>query len=77
MLDMRLRIPELMAARNLTTAYQLAKAAGGRMSMTNAYNLVESAGRMDVRLETVDILCDVFDVEPNDLIDREKKKPRR
>jgi DNA-binding Xre family transcriptional regulator len=75
MLDMRLRIPELMAARKIPTAYALAKASHGALSMTNAHRLVNTrgnAGRVDLR--TLDVLCDIFDVGPGELLEREKKR---
>lgn len=75
MWDMRLRIPELMAAAGLPTAYALAKATEGRLSMTNAHHLVEKKGntrRVDMR--TLEILCDVFGVGPGELLERDKKR---
>lgn len=75
MLDVRLRIPELMARRKWRTAYQLAKASGGRLSTTNAYHLVENAGNISrVSMEVLEVLCDVFDVEPGDLFERDKRR---
>jgi DNA-binding Xre family transcriptional regulator len=74
MLVMRLRIPELMRARKIPTAYALQKASGGRLSMTNATHLVERGGntsRVDMR--TLDILCDVFGVGPGELLERDRK----
>jgi len=75
MLDVRLRIPELMARRKWRTGYQLAKASGGRLSVTNAYHLVENAGNISrVSMDVLEVLCDVFDVDPGDLFEREKKR---
>lgn len=75
MFDVRIRIPELMAARNLTTAYQLSAKSDGRISMTNAYRLVESKGRpARVELDTLDALCDVFGVGPGELLERDKRR---
>ena len=75
MLDVRLRIPELMARRKWKTAYQLAKASKGRLSTTNAYHLVENAGNISrVSMDVLEVLCDVFDVDPGDLFEREKKR---
>jgi DNA-binding Xre family transcriptional regulator len=75
MLDMRLRLPELMKAAGFTTAYQLARASAGRISMTKAYRLVESEGRPPrVDMETLEALCDVFNVGPGELLERDKPK---
>lgn len=75
MFDMRLRIPELMRASKIPTAYALQKASAGRLSMTNAAHLVERGGntsRVDMR--TLEVLCDIFDVGPGELFEREKKQ---
>jgi len=75
MLDMRLRIPELMEEHGLKNAYQLAKASGGRIPMTSAYRLVESKGRPGrIDLDTLQALCDVFDCDPGELLERESKR---
>jgi DNA-binding Xre family transcriptional regulator len=75
MLDMRLRLAELMAQRGLTTAYQLAKASRGRISQMKAYRLVESAGRPTrIELATLDALCDTLDVGPGELLERDKRR---
>lgn len=75
MLDMRLRIPELMDRKGskIKTAYALSKASG--LSMTNAHHLVHTQGcvaRAD--MNTLDALCRAFGVEPNELLEREKKR---
>jgi DNA-binding Xre family transcriptional regulator len=75
MIDMRLRVTELMAQRGLATAYQLSKASKGRISMTKAYRLVESAGRPErIELDTLEALCETFNVGPGELLEREKKR---
>jgi DNA-binding Xre family transcriptional regulator len=72
MLAMRLRLPELMAAKGLATAYQLAKASAGRISMTNAYRLVDTEGRTErIDMATLEVLCDVFNVGPGELLERD------
>jgi DNA-binding Xre family transcriptional regulator len=78
MIAMRLRLPELMAAHRLSTAYQLAKASGGRISMTNAYRLVDSEGRpARVELDTLEALCAIFGVGPGELLELDTTKKRR
>jgi DNA-binding Xre family transcriptional regulator len=77
MIAMRIRIAELMEARKIPTAYALAKASNGALSMTNAHRLVNSegnAGRVD--LHTLEVLCDVFDVGPGELLERDKPAKR-
>lgn len=77
MFDMRLRIPELMAEKGWTTAYQLAKASKGQMSATNAYNLVEKRGEVaSVSMPMLETLCEIFGVEPGDLLQRDRPKRR-
>lgn len=80
MVTMRLRLAELMAAHQppLKTAYQLSKASAGRISMTNAYRLVESAGKPDrIEMDTLEALCDVFGVGPGELLEQEHHKPAK
>jgi DNA-binding Xre family transcriptional regulator len=73
---MRLRIPELLAARGMTP-YALAKASGGRISMSTAYRLKDSRGRLETyAAEMLEALCDVFDVTPGELLEREPAKKR-
>lgn len=71
MIAMRLRLPELMKARKLTTAYQLAKASHGRLTATTAYRLLDPDDppqRID--FVTLDTLCDLFGVGPGELLER-------
>jgi len=77
MLDMRLRLPELMAAHSppVRTAYGLNKLSQGRLSMTTAQRLVDAAGHPDrVSLRVLGILCDAFRVKPCELLDHELPK---
>lgn len=72
MLDMRLRIPELMERKGSTirTAYALAKASG--LSMTNAHHLVNERGRVSrVDMRTLDALCRAFQVKPGELLSQD------
>jgi DNA-binding Xre family transcriptional regulator len=72
MLVMRIRLPELMAAHGMATAYQLAKASNYRISITKAYRLVDSKGRPPrADFETLEALCDVFNVGPGELLERD------
>lgn len=70
-MDMRIRVPELLDER-IPTAYAIAKASGGRISMSAAHRLVRLRGkvrRMDADL--LDALADVFQVKSlDDLLER-------
>lgn len=56
----RLRIPELLAARDWT-AYRLSRESNGRISMSTAYRLVEKGGQLDTySSDLLDALHDVF-----------------
>lgn len=76
---LRLRIPELLKARDLTP-YALAKASGGRISMSTAHRLMQLRGRLQMFNGIVlEALCDVLKVEPGELLERtrETKRARR
>jgi DNA-binding Xre family transcriptional regulator len=71
----RWRIAEMMKARGWT-AYRLAQEIG--LTIPATYRLVasEEIGRVDAR--TLEALCEVFGVEPGELIERvPDKKPAR
>ena len=73
---MRVRIPELLEVRGLTP-YELSKRSDGRISMSTAYRLKRNRGRghtFDSAL--LEALCDVLDVEPGELLEREAKRGR-
>lgn len=74
---MRLRLPELLEERALTP-YGLAQASGGRISMSLAYRIVREQGAFKCLTPPIlEALCDVLKVEPDELFDREAKKPKR
>lgn len=71
---MRLRFPELLEARDLT-AYSLSKRSDGRISLSTAYRLVRQRGAVKMfDAGLLEALCDVLDVEPGDLLEREGKR---
>ena len=71
---MRLRIPELLTARDITP-YALAKRSGGRVSLSTVYRLVERQGRLQTySSDLLDTLCDVLQVEPEELFERNTPK---
>jgi len=75
MFDMRLRLPELMAARGIKTAYALSTRSRGALPISTAHRLVKADGHPDrIDLATLDVLCDVLDVPPTELFERD---PRR
>lgn len=80
MLDMRLRIPELLRDYKpdmRPTAYALAKASGGAINGTLARRLMNQKNppqRVDMR--TLDILCDVFGCSETELLARDNPSPR-
>jgi DNA-binding Xre family transcriptional regulator len=68
MLDVRLRISELMNRKDskIRTAYALSQESG--LSMTNAYHLVKADGRVErIELETLAKLKAAFGVRIQDL----------
>ena len=74
---LRLRLPELLAEREMTP-YALAKASAGRVSLSTAYRLTRNKGKVRyLDAELLETLCDVFDVEPGELLEREKPARKR
>ena len=71
----RLRVPELLAERQMT-AYGLSKASEGRISLSTAYRLA-SGEFGEISATAIDSLCDVFGVEPGALFVRVADPPKR
>lgn len=72
---MRLRVPELLADRQMTP-YALHKASGGRISLSAAYRLASGEFRA-VSSSVLDALCDVFEIDdPGPLFRRERSAGR-
>lgn len=82
-MDVRVRIPELLAAdtakgRIKTTPYALAKQSSGRISLSTAYRLVKRRGQLEsFESKLLEALCDVLDVEPGELLERDRKRGRK
>jgi DNA-binding Xre family transcriptional regulator len=72
---MRLRVPELLRARQLT-AYALATQSGGRISMTAAYRYSRTGAFRCLSPEQLDALCEILEVEPGELFARGRKAKR-
>jgi hypothetical protein len=77
-MDVRLRIPELMAARGWKTAYALARACGGRLTLPRAYRLVKSEGRLETfGADVLEVLCATFGVTPAELFETDAEEAAR
>lgn len=75
-MEMRLRIPELLAEKE-TNAYRVARDSGGRISMSTIYRLKKARGRLDMFSNDVcQALCDVLKVTPGELFESDKSKRR-
>ena len=72
-MQMRLRLPELLSEHKPPlTAYAVAKASGDRISLTTIYRLNRNRGRVaSFDAELLEALCEVFGVEPGELLERE------
>ena len=71
---MRLRLPELLDARGMS-AYALSKASDGRISMSTAYRVSKLRGKLqNFDAEMLEALCDVLEVDPGELWERDKKR---
>jgi DNA-binding Xre family transcriptional regulator len=76
-MDMRIRFNELLAENGLTP-YALALKSDGRISLSAAHRLARVNGRVKlINASLLDALCDAFDVDPNELLERETKKRRK
>lgn len=74
---MRFRIPELLDARGWS-AYALARASDGRVSMSTAYRLKKLGGRVQTfDADLCEALCDVLGVEPGELFERNRAPAAR
>ena len=73
---MRLLLPELRDEKGLT-AYHLAKTSGGRISLSAAYRYVRLEGRIaSFDGDVLEAMCDVIEVPPGELLEREKTRGR-
>lgn len=75
-MGLRLRLPELLA-EHAVTAYTLAQRSKGRISPSTLYRLVRSRGRVRyLDADLLDALCEVLDLSPGDLLERQAKARR-
>jgi len=71
---MRLRIPELLTAHDITP-YALSKRSSGRVSLSTVYRLVDRQGRLQTfSSDLLETLCDVLGVEPGELFEKDTTK---
>lgn len=71
---MRLRLPEILEAQDMT-AYALAQASGGRISMSLAYRVQREGGAFKcLSPEALEALCEVLEVTPGELFERSPVK---
>jgi DNA-binding Xre family transcriptional regulator len=76
-MDMRVRFPELLK-RSGMTPYAVAKQSADRISLSTAYRLNRSGGRLNTfDADVLEALCDIFKVEPGELLERDGKKRGR
>ncbi|MBA3342035.1 MAG: helix-turn-helix transcriptional regulator [Gemmatimonadaceae bacterium] len=75
---MRLRLPELLKAQKPPlTPYAVAKASGGRISLSTIYRLSRRKGVVEsFDAELLEALCDVLGCTPGDLLERAPKSRR-
>ncbi|HEY2377609.1 MAG TPA: helix-turn-helix transcriptional regulator [Gemmatimonadaceae bacterium] len=71
---MRLRVAEILDERGIT-AYELARRSGGRISLSAAYRFGRNEWKC-LSEAVLEALCDVLDVDPGELLEREKRKRR-
>ena len=75
-MDMRVRLTELMEAKGLS-AYEIANRSDRRITMSTIYRLKKADGRMEyLNTSVLEALCDVLDVGPGELLERDKKSRR-
>lgn len=73
-MEMRLRLPELLTERQMTP-YAAAKASNGRLDTSTLYRLVRQHGRVKYfAADMMEALCDVLNVSPGDLLERDKRR---
>jgi DNA-binding Xre family transcriptional regulator len=84
-MDVRVRLPELLTVdaegktrERKITPYALAKRSTERISLSTAYRLVKRKGQLEsFESKLLEALCDVLDVEPGELLERDKKRGRK
>lgn len=76
-MEMRLRLPEILAEHK-TTAYAIAQRSAGRIDQSTLYRLARKRGVVRyIDADLLEALCDVLGVEPGELLERDKKRGKR
>jgi transcriptional regulator with XRE-family HTH domain len=76
-MKMRVRFPELLKRSGLTP-YAVAKQSGGRISLSTAYRLNRSEGRLNTfDADVLEALSEIFGVGPGKLLERDGKRRSR
>jgi DNA-binding Xre family transcriptional regulator len=72
-MDVRIRFRELLKEKELTT-YAVARDSDGRVSLSTAYRLKRRNGKLETySSDLLEALCDVFGVDPGELLERTKR----
>jgi len=73
-MDMRLRFPELFTETGVNP-YRLAMDSDKRISLSTAYRLKRERGKLQTyRSAMLDAICDVMDISPGELWERDTKR---
>ena len=74
----RVRLPELLEEhKKIPTAYAIAKASKGRISLSAAHRLVRAEGAVQrYDADVIEALCEMFGIGPGELFELNAKKPR-
>lgn len=74
---MRLRLPELYEEKRVSP-YRFSRNSGGRVSLSTAYRLRRENGKLHTyKSDLLDALCDVLNVAPGELWEREPDAPAK
>jgi hypothetical protein len=76
-MEMRVRFPELLKRSGLTP-YAVAKQSDDRISLSTAYRFNRSGGRLNTfDAAVLEALCDIFGVQPGELLERASRRRGR
>lgn len=76
LMEMRLRLPEVLRAANLTP-YAVAQRSNDRLDASTLYRLVRQEGRVKYfKAELCQALCETLGIKPADLFEVEEPPPK-
>jgi DNA-binding Xre family transcriptional regulator len=76
LMRMRTRFPELLRDSGLTP-YEVAMRSRKRITLTKVYRLKKGRGKLPTYdAKMLDALCDIFGVEPSELLERERPRKK-